>query len=443
MEKKVTVIPQLPKLPKRERVAAYARVSTGKDSMLHSLAAQVDYYAKLIRSNPMWDYAGVYADNAQTGTKENRPEFQRLLADCREGKIDRVLVKSISRFARNTVTLLEIVRELRALGIDIYFEEQNLHTLSGDGELMLTILASFAEAESKSVSDNCLWRIQKKMEKGECGVFNIYGYRFQDRRLVVEPTEAAVVKRIFQMYLDGMGTASIANTLNEEGIPPLRGEIWRKITVATILRDEKYTGNMLLQKSFRVDPISKRKVKNNGERRQYLVSDSHEPVIDSATFDRVQEEIARRADLYEVAPSKPMEKHPLAGKIVCGICGKSFHRKFGNTKAQYKAPIWICSTYLTRKKAACPSRRISEKVLFPILAEVLGVDEPLDAVDRIDRIVVYPDGRLTIMVEGCAVERTWSNPSRSESWTDEMRLKAAQKARSAERSRENAHSNRN
>ena len=428
MEKTVTIIPQLPKLPKRERVAAYARVSTGKDAMLHSLAAQVDYYAKYIRSNPMWDYAGVYADNAQTGTKENRPEFQRLLADCRAGKINRILVKSISRFARNTVTLLETVRELRALGIDIFFEEQNLHTLSGDGELMLTILASFAEAESKSVSDNCLWRIQKKMEKGECGVFNIYGYRFQDGRLVVEPTEAAVVKRIFQMYLDGMGTASIANTLNEEGIPPLRGEIWRKITVATILRDEKYTGNMLLQKSFRADPISKRQVKNNGERRQYLVSDSHEQIIDAATFDRVQEEIAHRADLYEVAPSKPMEKHPLAGKIVCCLCGKSFHRKFGNTKAQYKTPIWICSTFLMRKKSACPSRRISEKVLFPILAEVLNTEDPISESARIEQIVVYPDGRLTIMVDGRKEERIWSNPSRSESWTDEMRLKAAQKA---------------
>ena len=435
MEKTVTIIPQLPKLPKRERVAAYARVSTGKDAMLHSLAAQVDYFAKLIRSNPMWDYVGVYADSAQTGTKENRPEFQRLLADCRAGKIDRVLVKSISRFARNTVTLLETVRELRALGIDIFFEEQNLHTLSGDGELMLTILASFAEAESKSVSDNCLWRIQKKMEKGECGVFNIYGYRFRDGRLVVEPTEAVVVQRIFQMYLDGMGTGSIANMLNEEGIHPLRGEIWRKITVATILRDEKYTGNMLLQKSFRTDSISKRKVKNNGERRQYLVSGSHEQIIDQSVFDRVQEEIARRADLYEVAPSVPNAKHFLAGKIICGLCGKSFHRKFGNTKAQYKAPIWICSTYLTRKKAACPSRRISEKVLLPILSHTLGVDDPLASTDRIDRIVVYPDGRLTIMVDGRKEERIWSNPSRSESWTEEMRLKAA------ERSRKNAHSN--
>ena len=284
---------------------------------------------------------------------------------------------------------------------------------------------------------DCLWRIQKKMEKGECGVFNIYGYRFQDGRLVVEPTEAAVVKRIFQMYLDGMGTASIANTLNEEGISPLRGEIWYRTTVAGILRDEKYTGNMLLQKSFRSDHISKRKVKNNGERRQYLVSDSHQRIINQSVFDRVQEEIARRADLYEFNPSTPPSKHPLAEKIVCGICGKSFLRKFGNTKAQYKAPLWICSTYLTRKKAACPSRRISEKVLLPILAETLHTEDPLAAVDRIDQIIVYPDGRLVITVEGCAVERAWSNPSRSESWTEEMRQKAA------ERSRENAHNNRN
>ncbi len=445
MEKKVTIVPQLPKLPRRERIAAYARVSTGKDAMLHSLAAQVDYYSNLIRSNPMWEYAGVYADSAQTGTKANRPEFQRLLNDCREGRIDRILVKSISRFARNTVTLLETVRELRGLGIDVFFEEQNLHTLSGDGELMLSILASFAEAESLSVSENCKWRIQKKMERGESGVFDIYGYRFQDGRLVVEETEASVVRRIFQMYMDGEGTLKIANRLNEEGVPARRGDIWYRTTIATILRDEKYTGNMLLQKTYRTNHLTKKTVKNRGERRQYLVGDSHAAIISPEVFNAVQAEIAKRADAFEPIQEEKNEKHPLAGKIVCGLCGKHFWRKFGNTKAQYKTPLWACSTYLTRKKAACPSRRISEKVLMPILANVLTVpEEQVDAkMNRIDEIVVYPDGRLSVSLDGTTVNCHWANPSRSASWTDEMRQEAARREKERKEQLNYADSNRN
>ena len=156
-------IPKLAQLPKRKRVAAYARVSLEKDAMLHSLAAQVSHYSAFIQQNPAWVYAGVYADEGLTGTKESRPEFQRLLADCRSGSIDMIIVKSISRFARNTVTLLSTVRELKGLGIDVFFERENIHSMSGDGELMLSILASFAQEESLSVSENCKWRIRKKI----------------------------------------------------------------------------------------------------------------------------------------------------------------------------------------------------------------------------------------------------------------------------------------
>ena len=160
-ERVVSLVPFLPPLPKRKRVAAYARVSLDKDAMLHSLAAQVSYYKGLIQRKPEWEYAGVYADEGLTGTKENRPEFQRLLADCRAGKIDMVIVKSISRLARNTVTMLATVRELKGLGIDVLFEKENIHSMSGDGELMLAILASFAQEESLSVSENCKWRIRR------------------------------------------------------------------------------------------------------------------------------------------------------------------------------------------------------------------------------------------------------------------------------------------
>ena len=180
----------IPSLPLRKRVAAYARVSSGKDAMLHSLSAQVSYYSEHIQSHPEWEYAGVYVDEALTGTKDDRDGFQRLLADCRAGKIDMVLTKSISRFARNTVTLLETVRELKTLGVDVYFEEQNIHSLSGDGELMLTILASYAQEESRSVSENCKWRIRQKFQQGIPTTTRLNGLRIDHGKVTVIPDEA-------------------------------------------------------------------------------------------------------------------------------------------------------------------------------------------------------------------------------------------------------------
>ena len=203
----VSRIVPIARAQKRKRVAAYARVSSGKDAMLHSLAAQVNYYSELIQRNPEWEYAGVYADEGLTGTKENRAEFQRMLRDCRDGKIDRILCKSISRFARNTVTLLETVRILKEMGISVYFEEQRIDTLSGDGELMLTILASFAQEESRSVSENCKWRVRKKFEQGISTGFRMYGYDVQNGSFTIQPEEAEVVRRIFRMYLDSMASS--------------------------------------------------------------------------------------------------------------------------------------------------------------------------------------------------------------------------------------------
>ena len=211
----VSRMPVLPSMPVKKRVAAYARVSMEKEAMLHSLAAQVGYYSDLIKKNSEWEYAGVYADEGLTGTKDNRPQFQQLLTDCRAGKIDMVLVKSISRFARNTVTLLETVRELKALGIDVYFEEQHIHTISGDGELMLTILASFAQEESRSVSENCKWRIRRQFADGIPTGQTIYGYDVRNGIYTVKDEEAEVVRSIYDMYLTGMGRLKIVRALND------------------------------------------------------------------------------------------------------------------------------------------------------------------------------------------------------------------------------------
>ena len=242
----VSRIAPVAQMKKLKRVAAYARVSTGKDTMLHSLAAQVSYYSDLIQRNPEYAYAGVYADEGLSGTKETRPEFQRMLKDCRDGKIDRILCKSISRFARNTVTLLETVRELKGLGVSVYFEEQNIDTMSGDGEFMLSILASFAQEESRSVSENCKWRVRKKFEQGIPTGFGMYGYEVRNGVFTIIPEEADVVRRIFCMYLDGLGSVRIMKTLIEDNIPAPEGGLWNASVIMMMLRNEKYAGDLLL-----------------------------------------------------------------------------------------------------------------------------------------------------------------------------------------------------
>ena len=208
-----------PSAPKLTRVAAYARVSSAKDAMPHSLSAQVSYYNSLIQRHPGWIFCGVYADEGLTGTRVDRENFQRLLADCRAGKLDMVVTKSISRLARNTVTLLETVRELKNLGVDVYFEEQNIHSASADGELMLSILASYAQEESLSDSENQKWRIKRNFESGLPWNCTMLGYRYDNGTLVIHPEEAAVVRQIFDSYLGGMGVTAIAKMLNRASSP--------------------------------------------------------------------------------------------------------------------------------------------------------------------------------------------------------------------------------
>jgi site-specific DNA recombinase len=260
MEKTITKIPSL------RKVAAYARVSSGKEEMLHSLAAQVSHYSDYIQNHPGWIYAGVYADEALTGTKDNRPEFRRLIEDCHGGKIDLVLTKSISRFARNTVDLLETVRELKLLGVDVYFEEQNIYSMSDDGELMLTILASYAQEESRSVSENCKWRIRKQFENGELANLRfMFGYKIVKGKVEIEPEEAAIVRMIFEDYINGMGGGKIAKKLKEMNVPTVRSGYWNSERVIAILKNEKYVGNALLQKKYVADHLTKRLVRNKGK----------------------------------------------------------------------------------------------------------------------------------------------------------------------------------
>ena len=414
------------KVPKLTKVAAYARVSSGKDAMLHSLSAQVSYYSQLIQSHSGWKYAGVYADEALTGTKDNRENFQRLLADCRAGMVDMVITKSISRFARNTVTLLETVRELKGLGVDVYFEEQNIHTMSADGELMLTILASYAQEESLSASENQKWRIRRNFENGTPWNGTMLGYRYNKGILVIIPEEAKTVKRIFDEYLSGLGLTAIAKRLNADGTPTRFGNAWGKSSVLAVLRNYAYTGNLLLQKSRRTDHLTKRDVPNCGELPQFHVENSHEAIIDASTYLAVQNEIQRRAEKH-THPGERKQTYPFTGLIECRCCGKHYRRKV--TKAR---PVWICPTFNTLGKDACPSKQIPEDTLRRLAAEVLETDDFDTLPGKITAVRAENRNKLTFfMSSGEEIVKRWQDRSRRESWTPEM--KEAARCRELER----------
>ena len=425
MDKKVVEIrPNRIVLEHRKRVAAYARVSSPKDAMLHSLAAQIDYYRQMILGNPAWEFAGVYADEGRTGTKENREQFQSLLEKCRSGCVDMVITKSISRLARNTVTLLETVRELKSYGVDVFFEEQNIHTLSTDGEVLLTLLASFAQAESLEVSENCKWRIRNKFKEGRASTCTMLGYRLVKGEVTRVPEEAATVRRIFDLYLGGYGLTKIANILNAEGLRTMRGYRWYPSTVSRILDNVKYCGDLPLQDYFSSDHINKVKCRNTGELPHYLVEDDHEAIVDKPRYQLASAERERRA----VNAGRRSPTSALTGKVRCPYCGKNYRRK--TTTGGVK---WCCSTFNTQGKEVCPdSKMVPEETLLFAICSVMGMDGFDGAafsrsVDHIDACAgnvlrfCFPDGGTEDFV--------WKDRSRSESWTPEMRAAAGEHAK--------------
>lgn len=409
MERIVTRVRfERPIIPKLKRVAAYARVSSGKDAMLHSLSSQISYYSNLIQTHSGWEYAGVYADEALTGTKDNRYNFQRLINDCREGKIDMVITKSISRFARNTVTLLETVHELKSLGIDVYFEEEKIHSMEAQGELILTFLAGYAQEESLSASENQKWRVKRNFESGMPWTGTMLGYRYEDGRYTIVPEEANIVKMIFESYLSGLGTVAIANMLNRKEVPTRFGNEWCKNSVVRVLQNYSYTGNLMLQKTYRENHLTKRKLQNNGELPQYHAENTHAPIIDIGTYNLVQLEMNRRAERF--AKPQPQKKYQFTGIITCANCGKHYRRKVTKTNV-----VWICTTYNTHGKSECPSKAIPEETL-------LSLTEELGGIDKITGIQAYNGNLLRFTLDnGERVEKQWKDRSRSESWKKERR----------------------
>lgn len=406
------------------RVAAYARVSCDKDAMKQSLAAQISYYSGIIQQHDGWMLAGVYADEAYSGTRNNRPQFVRLIEDCKAGKVDRIITKSISRFARNTLTLLNTVRELRRMGIGIYFEEQNIDTLTEAGELMITLLASQAQEESRITSENCKWRIKQKFEEGITTNFNMVGYRAINGLVQEIPEESDLVRRIYELYLEGYGKQGIANILFEENVACRLGGEWVSSTIGSILKNEKYIGDLLLQKYYIPDPLTKEIRKNKGELPQYFIQDDHTPIVSREVFAAVQKERGRRARKFTGARGETSE---LTSLVRCGICGKNYRRKTTAVRI-----LWCCSTYNNRGKKYCDAKCIPETALKEACSQALGLAEydALAVAERIEQIVAMPENMLVFhLKDGTTQQIKWSFPSRAESWTPEMREQAAQHAR--------------
>lgn len=408
-------------IPVRTRVAAYARVSSGKDASLHSLSAQISYYSDYIQKHRGWEYIGVYADEAVTGTVDGRAEFQRILTDCRDKKIDLILTKSISRFARNTVTMLEVVRELKDLGVDVYFERENIHSMSGDGELMLTILSSFAQEESRSVSENIKWRIRRRFADGEIvNLRFIFGYQVRKGCIEINPAEAEIVRMIFKDYINGMGCPSIAKKISDMDVSRPRGGIWNSDRIAEVIKNEKYTGNSLLQKKYVSDHLTKTLVRNKGQLPKYYAEETHPPIIDVETFELAREIMAKNRKRN--SGKKESGSYPFTSRIVCGNCGKKFKRKTTHGRIS-----WTCSTYLKYGKSSCSAKQIPEGILTEASASALGLtdfDEKIFS-QQIKEIQVPADNQLTyIFYDGRTIIRDWTHRSRSLNWDEKARQKA-------------------
>jgi len=368
---------------RQKRVAAYCRVSTGSDEQITSYNNQMKVYTEMIAANKEWEFAGLYADEGISGTRaDKRPQFQKMIDDCLKGKIDMIITKSVSRFARNTVECLDYVRMLKEKGIGIYFEEQNIDTLKSDSELYLVIYAGFAQSESESISKNITWTHRKNFEEGK-PIFMYsrwLGYKKgEDGTPEIVPEEAEVVRRIFDMYLSGKSTDEIANIMRSENITfPEKKLILSKSAIIRMLKNEKYCGDCILQKTITLDPISKKRKANEGEAPMWLVENSHPAIISRDVFNRVQEETSRRNAKAPASQKNALtatgkhSRYALTDVLMCGECGSRFRRVTWTARGN-KRIVWRCISRLDYGKKYCPdSITVSEEALHRAIVKALN-----------------------------------------------------------------------
>lgn len=384
----------------KEPVAAYARVSTEKEEQEDSFERQVEHYTAMIQANPKWSFVEVYADPGITGTKaDKRPNFMRMIDDCRAGKIKKVLVKSVSRFARNTVDALTFIRELKELGVSVYFESENIDTLTPGGDVLLTILAAMAEQESRTISANIKWAYQKKFEKGEVTINTglMLGYekagKSEDGRTqyrIVEE-EAEIVRRIFREYIGGKTITQIRQGLQADGIVSKRGcSSWYSTTITNILSNEKYAGNAVLGKTFKPDVLSKKRYKNDGNKSpMFYVENTHPAIIDAETFELAREEMDRRQNDKQkaVGRTRYSSKYPFSGILVCGTCGSRLRRHLRKVGSGKRVPAWGCANRIVNGRAVCDSHHVNEEVLQKTYLEALQslLDDSKEIIEMIEQ----------------------------------------------------------
>ena len=391
MAKNITVIPARSNRSslaenleqKKKRVAAYCRVSTDQEEQLSSYEAQVNYYTNYIEKHPDYEFAGIYADEGISGTTtKKREQFNRMIEDCKAGKIDMIITKSISRFARNTLDCLNFVRQLKDLGIGVTFEKEAIFTLDSKGEVLLSILSSLAQDESRSISENSTWGIRRRFEQGKLHVNHtkFLGYdKDKNGNLVVNEKQAKIVRRIYKEFLDGKGANRIARDLELGGVANWNGKAkWYEGSIRKMLTNEKYKGDALLQKTYTVDFLSKKRADNNGEVPQYYVEDSHPAIIDKEMWEAVQLEMERRRNFALQYGIQKLEyattSNPFAGRVICGSCGQVFGRKVWNsTDDRFRRIIWRCNgKYPAKGEKGCGSRHIDDGVLYQAFVDVFN-----------------------------------------------------------------------
>ena len=432
-----------------KKVAVYARVSRESEVKHHSIEAQKQYLKEYINQHPFWDFAGYYVDEGVTGTKLDRPALNRMIDDAKEGKIDIILTKSVSRLGRNTSAVLKLLQELKEMDVTVVFDTEHISTADPEGMFYLQSQCIMAEATSKQNSDYQKWAIRNRFKEGIPSYFRIYGYKMIDHQLYIVPEEAEVIKRIFDMYLSGMGHESIARQLTNEGIPSPENNRWRRLAVFRILTNERYTGDLLLQKWYRENHISKKTKRNKGDLPQYLIVDAHEAIISKEVFEATQAEIERRAKKVKKTVTKakvtgtgnPKADQPrlFTRLIHCGVCGGMYKYKYLTMRSNNRE-VWICRNYFELGKEYCETKAIPENILIRTTLEVLLEQKLIKGCisdsqltsklihKHIQKIIAYANQTLEYHLKnGEIVTKEWRFDSRSKSWTPEMRQRARER----------------
>jgi DNA invertase Pin-like site-specific DNA recombinase len=360
----------------KRKVAAYARVSTSSEEQMTSYEAQVDYFTKHIKANPEWEFIGIYTDEGISGTSLKRREgFNRMVSDAIGGKVELIITKSISRFARNTVDCLMTIRKLKEYNVEVYFEKENIYTLDSKGEMLITVLSSFAQQESMALSSNVTWGIRKRFSDGKVSLpyKQFLGYeKGEDSLPKIVESEAKIIREIYKLFLEGWSCNSIAKHLTEQGIKTPGGkDLWRTTTVKSILVNEKYHGNAILQKRYTVDYLTKKTKANEGEVPKYFVENSHPAIVTAEQYLLAQEELKRRSE----TPGLISTANCFSGRIICGECGSQFGPKLWHSTSKYKRVVWQCN-HKFQGEHKCRTPHLYEddikKAFISVVEEVLG-----------------------------------------------------------------------